>query len=233
MEALKVIFWDFDGTLAHRNGFFSEVLLEILDKYEPAHNYKIDDIRKYLKDGFPWHKPENPHFELNQPIAWWNFVENIFIQAYEGIGFENERAVMYAKLAHYRYIDSKGFSLYEDTEETLKYFVDRGWKNIILSNHVPELSSIISDLGLCKYIHECISSANIGYEKPNPEIFRYALRKAGNPQEVWMVGDNYEADVKGAENVGIKAILVRSNFEEEIKYYGKKLLDIIQIIENK
>lgn len=231
MEEMKVIFWDFDGTLAHRNGFFSEVLLEILNECEQNHECKIDDIRLFLKDAFPWHKPDDPHFELNDSKAWWNFVENIFIRAYEGLGLGNEKAVRYANLAHFRYIDSNGFVLYEDTEEIMEYFVNRGWKNIILSNHVPELSSIVSDLGLDKYVHDCISSANIGYEKPNSEIFRIALKKAGNPKEAWMIGDNYIADVMGAENVGIKAILVRSAFREEVKYYAKNLREVVQFFD--
>ncbi len=231
MEETKVIFWDFDGTLAHRNGFFSEVLLEILNEHEQNHSYKIDDIRPYLKDGFPWHKPENSHFELNDAKTWWNFVEDIFIRAYEGIGLENDRAVQYANLAHFRYIDSNGFVLYEDTAETLEYFMNKGWKNIILSNHVPELSSIVSDLGLGKYIQDCISSANIGYEKPNPDIFQIALKKAGNPNEVWMIGDNYIADIKGAEDVGIKAILVRGPFREDVKYYAKNLREVVRVID--
>ncbi len=231
MKKTKVVLWDFDGTLAHRNGFFSEVLLEILDEYEEVHYYKIDEIRSFLMDGFPWHHPEHQHFELNNDAkAWWDLVEKVFIRAYEGIGLDNERAMKYAKLAHFRYIDSKRFVLYEDTEEVLKHFVNLGWENIILSNHVPELSTIVKKLGLDPYIQDCISSANVGYEKPNPEIFRLALRKTGHPDEVWMVGDNYQADIKGAESMGIDAILVRNEFREDAKHYAKNLWGVVQII---
>ena len=54
-----------------------------------------------------------------------------------------------------------------------------------------------------------INSAEIGYEKPHPEIYNRALVKYGHADKLWMIGDNILADVLGAEQVGIKAILVR------------------------
>ena len=42
-----------------------------------------------------------------------------------------------------------------------------------------------------------------------PAIFELARALSGNPQQVWMVGDNQQADVDGAHAVGIPAILVQ------------------------
>jgi len=77
---------------------------------------------------------------------------------------------------------------------------------------------------------ECVSSANVGYEKPNAKIYEYALEKYNNPKDVWMVGDSIIADVKGAENVGIKGVLVRSKREDDIKYYSNDLIGLREII---
>ena len=55
-----------------------------------------------------------------------------------------------------------------------------------------------------------ITSATTGYEKPHSEAYAVARRAAGNPDTLWMVGDNPEADVMGAERCGIPAILARS-----------------------
>jgi putative hydrolase of the HAD superfamily len=54
------------------------------------------------------------------------------------------------------------------------------------------------------------SSALIGYDKPHPEAFRHALRACGEPARRWMVGDNPVADVRGAQTVGIPALLIRT-----------------------
>lgn len=50
-----------------------------------------------------------------------------------------------------------------------------------------------------------------GYEKPHPEAFKIALSTAGNPKFVWMIGDNINADIIGAQNVNIPAILVHNS----------------------
>ena len=56
---------------------------------------------------------------------------------------------------------------------------------------------------------EIISADDVKSYKPHPEIFLYALKKAGlAPEEVVHVGDSYYSDVLGAKNAGISAILV-------------------------
>src|SRR5690606_36484350 len=98
-------------------------------------------------------------------------------------------------------------------------------------NHVPELGEIIEYLGLNQWIIEFVNSALVGYEKPNPRIFLHALSRLGNPQPVWMIGDNIEADVIGAGQVGIKSILVR-NTDKRAKYSCQNLKDVINIVES-
>jgi FMN phosphatase YigB (HAD superfamily) len=86
---------------------------------------------------------------------------------------------------------------------------ERGWRHVVLSNHVPELGAIITHLGLDLLVEATVNSAQTGYEKPHPEAFALARRAAGDPATIWMVGDNTTADVAGAEAAGIPAILVR------------------------
>jgi FMN phosphatase YigB (HAD superfamily) len=83
-----------------------------------------------------------------------------------------------------------------------------GWRHAILSNHVPELPSMVSGLGLSHLIDVVFTSAATGYEKPNPRAFEIALEACGWPSESWMVGDNPIADIAGAEAFGIPAVLV-------------------------
>jgi len=46
--------------------------------------------------------------------------------------------------------------------------------------------------------------------KPHPDVFKYALKKLNvKPEDAVFVGDSIDADYNGAENVRIKAILVR------------------------
>ena len=49
-----------------------------------------------------------------------------------------------------------------------------------------------------------LASSEYGIRKPDPRLFRLALRKAGLPaDEVWYCGDSLQADVCGAQSAGI------------------------------
>ena len=54
---------------------------------------------------------------------------------------------------------------------------------------------------------------------------------AGNPEKTWMVGDNIDADVRGAEAAGFKAILLHKPGREKVKYYARNLREAAEIIE--
>lgn len=53
----RLLIWDFDGTLAHRDGMWSGAMVEVLDRHEPGHGITREDVRPHLRMGFPWHNP--------------------------------------------------------------------------------------------------------------------------------------------------------------------------------
>lgn len=226
----KIIFWDFHGTLAFNDYMFSKALYKVLIRNEAKTRIIIDDIKKKPMKGFPWQDHDKEYLHLTESSAWWENAENIFIECYKELGLSGEQAVIYAKQVRKEFIKVDEFILYEDTIETLSYFKEKGYTNIILSNHIPELPEIVDGLKLSSYFLECISSANVGYEKPNPKIYEYALEKYKKTKDVWMVGDSIIADVRGAENVGIKGVLVRSKRDDDIKYYSSNLRGLKEII---
>ena len=121
--------------------------------------------------------------------------------------------------------------LYDDALPVLQDLREKGWQHFILSNNYPELPEIVNQLSFANLITKCITSGLVGYDKPNPGIFKYAVNLAGRPEKVWMVGDNIKADVRGAEAVGIPAILVHTQVTEKPKYYAANLYEVTRIIE--
>ena len=208
-KAPPTIFWDFDGTLAHRPGMWSSAVMEALDEHRSGHGIELDDIRPFLRDQFPWHRPHEPHPWLSAPDAWWASIEGMLKRAIQGLGFPSEEAMRLARSARFRYLDASRFQLFEDTRPVLEMLATEDWRHIVLSNHVPELADIVEGVGLRDLIELVITSAATGFEKPHPKAFSLALGMAGNPEQVWMVGDNPDADVLGAEAAGIPGILVR------------------------
>lgn len=223
------ILWDFDGTLARRSGMWSGCLVETLNEHEPGHTISADDLARFLRSGFPWHAPEVAHPELCAPGAWWECVEALLASAYEQVGVAPARARELARLAHARYIDGRtGWTLFDDSRPVLTHMRERGWRHILLSNHVPELDEIVRCLGLDDLLDDVVTSARTGFEKPHPEAFAAGRRSAGDPATLWMIGDSVQADVAGAEAVGIPAILVRT--EHHGCRRAANLYDVISIV---
>jgi putative hydrolase of the HAD superfamily len=205
----KVLF-DFDGTLAHRPGMWSQCLVDALDKLTPEHGIVAADFRPHLQDGFPWDRPGEAHLHLSSSETWWESLEPLFARAFVAVGVGDDLAPTAAASVREHYCDATGFELFPDSLRALTALKESGWTLVILSNHVPELPLLVEYLGLGQLIQEVFSSASIGYEKPNPEAFRIALNGA-RPSDCFMVGDNPRADILGAEAVGLNAILVRNH----------------------
>jgi putative hydrolase of the HAD superfamily len=179
----------------------------VLDERAPGHGVSADDVRPFLREGFPWHDHHLPHPELSASAdAWWSALEPLLARAYERVGVVDPAECARAVRARYT---AHGWRLFDDTVPVLTSLRAQGWTHVVLSNHVPELGEIIARLGLDELLERVITSAVTGYEKPHPEAFRGALAACGNPETVWMLGDSPVADVAGAEALGIPAILVR------------------------
>ena len=99
--------------------------------------------------------------------------------------------------------------LYPDVEPALDGLKKDGYALGLVSNAPAETTETVKTLGLSKYLDSVVISGVVGYSKPNPEIFRIAMKElAVAPEEAVHVGDLYEADVLGARNAGIKGLLI-------------------------
>ncbi|WP_405859014.1 HAD-IA family hydrolase [Streptomyces sp. NBC_01515] len=221
----SVVLWDFDGTLAFRDGRWRGCLVEALDEVAPGHGVVAADVAPGLRDGFPWHRPESGHPELSTPDAWWGALQPLFVKAYAGAGVEARLAALAASRVRARYIDASRWTVFPDAVSALEELAAAGWLHVVVSNHVPELAGLLRDLGLGRHFAAVVNSSLVGWEKPHRRIFEVALDRAGSPGRVWMVGDNPVADVAGAQALGIPAILVRPGQDDGLRPAVRRILD--------
>lgn len=63
-----------------------------------------------------------------------------------------------------------------------------------------------------------ITSSEYGFRKPSPFLFDLALKKADlSPEDVWFCGDNPQADVEGAAQVGIFPVWYDNDTQKDYK----------------
>lgn len=93
-------------------------------------------------------------------------------------------------------------------QEALDEFVRRDLGLALLTNGQTELQRAKLDrFGLERYFHAICVEGELGFGKPDPRVFEIALNAlALEPGDVWMVGDNLEWDVFGAQQCGIFAV---------------------------
>ena len=110
-----------------------------------------------------------------------------------------------------------------ETIKTLQNICQNGKSTVsILSNtgfiSGKILRKVLKKLNLDSYFDFQLYSDEVGMSKPNPEFFKLMLNQVAvirktdvDLNQIIHVGDNEISDVKGANAVGIKSLLVNSN----------------------
>lgn len=115
--------------------------------------------------------------------------------------------------------------LFPQAIEVLDYLSSK-YSLHIITNGFREVQDIkLTESGIKPYFKSVITSEEVGVNKPDPKIFTHALKSTGAERKYSvMIGDNLEADVRGARNVGMHSVY----FNPENKAYPDKLKWVIQ-----
>ena len=129
--------------------------------------------------------------------------------------------------------------LVKGAEETIKKINQKGYLMCLISNTgftSPNTYNIfLEKIGLSKYIKIILLSNEIQTAKPSKKIFDLAIKKLGVPSiEIIHIGDNYQADVIGSKNCGIKPLWINDNNnstnEENEKIIIKSIPEVLGFI---
>ena len=112
--------------------------------------------------------------------------------------------------------------LSENAETTLQALKDRGYRIALLSNNDSRLRNVIQDLGIASIFEQIFISSEIGFEKPNPKIFKYVEREmSASAEEILHLGDSYSGGILR----GQKALVGLPCYLESLKL--KKIKSLI------
>jgi FMN phosphatase YigB (HAD superfamily) len=128
--------------------------------------------------------------------------------------------------------------LYPDTLEVLSVLRRRGFRTGIVSNNAFPiiLESYLASHGQRHLFDVVIVSGNVGYVKPGKSIFRETLRQLNaQADETLFIGDDPEADIKGAKAVGMRTVWMNTSGahghdETRADYRIRRLRQILKIL---
>lgn len=87
-------------------------------------------------------------------------------------------------------------------------YLHKKYKLHIITNGFQEVQRRkMASAKIDPYFKTITTSDEVGVKKPNPKIFAYALEKAGVAKaNCLMIGDNLEADIRGARDFGMQTL---------------------------
>ena len=108
--------------------------------------------------------------------------------------------------------------------EVLKAIKEDRYKVALIANGDSySCRNIVKTTGLQDYFDAIIISEEAGIEKPGQEIFKIALAKLGvKAENAVMVGNRIDADIIGANRIGMKSIWFKWNNRYEDKISNRE-----------
>ena len=134
----------------------------------------------------------------------------------------------------YVYWSPRIVRLVPGTMELLDYLRPKYHLHLITNGFQEVQHTKLNGSGLEPYFETLTVSEEVGVKKPNPEIFHYALRKAGAiAEESIMIGDEMAVDIDGARAAGMDTVMFnpkREIIEGNRTFEVNDLREIMEIL---
>ena len=139
--------------------------------------------------------------------GWWReLVDRVLDQIVPSLSeFDRDN---FFEIAYEHFAEAGIWKLYPEVREVLEKLQPR-FQLAVVSNFDGRLRFILQHLGISKFFAKLFISSELGADKPDPEIYRRALRLLNlQPNEVVHVGDDSERDCAAAAAAGLSVFLL-------------------------
>lgn len=205
----KAILFDLDDTIIAYGAVADSCWQELCNRFAPhvkgleAERFlsAINEVRDWY-----WNDPERHRIgRLNLVVARRELVS----LAFSSLGINNTDLANQLADAYSTEREKAAF-LFPEAIDTLENFRNHGIKLALLSNGSSEVQRKKIERFKLASLFDCIIiEGEFGVGKPDERIFVHTLENLDvSPAEAWMVGDDLERDVAGAQKVGIYGIWV-------------------------
>lgn len=198
----KTVFFDFGGTLAEPIADPFEVWTSISERV--GLQTTRADLEAAVETANAWMYPAIYDY-MGRLEEFWLLYDGRVLDCL-GIDDADGRLSAEIQQGFHRVVWNR---VYPESEIVLRKLRDRDCSLGVISNAAEDLNDRLRDLGLIHYFETVTFSQEARANKPDPTVFRLALRRARcAPGAAVHVGNTYEEDVVGARGVGMRPILV-------------------------
>jgi HAD superfamily hydrolase (TIGR01549 family) len=193
-EQIRWLFFDLGNTLISEESATERRMEQLAGSFErQGGGCSVEDIRRALQ----------------QASA--EFAPRLIIAAIEKL--TNDPELRQSVMADARYPKALE-APYDDAKEALRTLSLR-YRIGVIANQPAGTEERLTNWGLMPFVSICLSSAELGLEKPDPAIFRHALSPTQcSPAEAVMIGDRLDNDIRPARLQDWKAIRILQGFAQ-------------------
>jgi putative hydrolase of the HAD superfamily len=207
MGRIRAIVFDMGGTLIYP----ADPVGETYARFARAYGHKLPPeatttaFREAMKSGSPRAKGTIPSDGNDR--TWWKQIvrrslpESVFGEAKAFEAFFEEVYLFYAQ--------PEAWGIYPEVLEVLKSLRDHPVELVALSNWDGRLHAVLDGNGLGEYLSKRFISAELGWEKPDPAIYRHVAEILRLPPTALLsIGDEPRNDVEGPRRAGWQAVQI-------------------------
>lgn len=151
----------------------------------------------------PRHAIDGPR--ENDDKDWWRELVDLILDDVAPSLGEADRDNFF-EVAYEHFAEAGVWELYPEVIDVLEELQPQ-FRLAVISNFDGRLRIILEQLGISKFFHHVFISSEIGADKPDPEIYRRALKFLELPaNQALHVGDDPERDGKAASAAGLSIL---------------------------
>lgn len=217
---IRAILFDFGGTLMYGRQDWTPLVAkadEALTDYLRSNGMEVSlntfptEFRKRLDDYFKQREQD-----LLETTYTFVLRELLREKGYDDVS----SAVLRSALDRLFSVTQTNWALEEDAIPTLQKLRVKGYNLGIISNagDDEDVQQLARRFGITEYFDFILTSASCSYRKPHPRIFELALSNwYCPPNEAVMVGDNLDADIRGAQEAGIYGVWINRRVSPDME----------------
>ena len=217
---IRAILFDFGGTLMYGRRDWTPVMAEAddaLTNHLVSQGMEVNfstfpvQFRKRLDEYFK--QREKDLLETTYTLV---LRELLREKGYDDVSAEILRDALNALFS----VTQQNWVLEEDAIPTLQKLRKMGYNLAIVSNagDDADVHQLANKFGITEFFDFILTSAACSYRKPHPRIFELALSNwYCPPNEAVMVGDNLDADIRGAQNADIYGIWIKRRADPQME----------------